>query len=252
MRPRILVVVMPMKRKNELGNSLVFLTVLVTLVGSIAWVIVSMILAPVETAEPHVRVKSDYVLMLLQCIVGVIALGLPSMLERRLGLVIPSKMILLYVLFLYAAIYLGEVRSFYYRIPYWDNILHVSSGFMLGALGFSVINLLNRTDQVPLNLSPGFVALFSFCFAVTVGVVWEVYEFAADGLLGTNMQKFGPETGDPFWGRAALMDTMVDLIVDSVGALLMSLTGYVSLKFQKGWLEKLLLRFRHSAVTEST
>lgn len=241
-----------MKRKNELGNSIIFLTVLVTLVGSIAWVVVSMILAPVETAEPHVRVKSDYVLMLLQCIVGVIAMGLPSVLERRLGLVIPSKMILLYVLFLYAAIYLGEVRNFYYLIPHWDNILHIFSGFMLGALGFSVINLLNRTDRVPLNLSPGFVALFSFCFAVTAGVAWEVYEFAADGLLGTNMQKFGPETGDPFWGRAALTDTMVDLIVDSAGALLMSLIGYVSLKFQKGWLEKLLLRFRHSAAAETT
>lgn len=231
-----------MQNKKTFWERVVFVGVLVTLVGSTTWVIISMILAPAETAEPHVRVKSDYVLMLLQCIVGVLAMGLPSILERRLGLIIPSKMILLYVGFLYCAIYLGEVRNFYYLIPHWDDILHTFSGFMLGALGFSVINLLNKTDRVPVNLSPAFVAMFTFCFAVTAGVLWEVYEFAADGILGTNMQKFGPQDGVDFTGRAALMDTMVDLIVDAAGALIISLIGFVSLKFRKGWVEKLQLK----------
>ena len=191
--------------------------------------------------EDGVRVKSDYVLMLLQCIVGILAMLLPSFLHRRFGLIIPSKMMIVYAAFLYCSIYLGEVRSFYYLVPNWDTMLHTFSGGMLGALGFSVISLLNRTDRVPLNLSPAFVAVFSFCFAVSVGVVWEVYEFVADGILHTNMQKFTVPGGNVMVGRAALTDTMVDLIVDSLGALVVSIVGYLSLKFKKGWVEKLLL-----------
>ncbi len=231
------------ERNKSLGEKLIFFSVLIALAGSVVWIIITMILAPSHTTEPHIRVKSDYVLMLLQCLVGVIAIWLPSLLEHRLGLIVPSKMIVIYVIFLFCSIYLGEVRSFYYLIPNWDNILHTFSGAMLGAFGFSMISLLNKTERVPVNLSPAFVALFTFCFAVTVGVVWEVYEFAADGILGTNMQKFGPQDGVDFNGRAALMDTMVDLVVDSVGALVISLVGYVSVKFKKGWVEKLQLRF---------
>ena len=91
---------------------------------------------------------------------------------------------------------------------------------MIGALGFSIVTLLNKTEEVPMNLSPLFVALFSFCFAVTLGVVWEFYEFTFDGLLGLNMQKFALENGTQLIGRAALTDTMIDLFVDAVGALL--------------------------------
>ena len=220
--------------------------VFLTLVASIVFVTVAIIRAPTaeEDALPFQRVKGDYVLMLLQCIIGVFAMLLPGLLRRRLDLIIPSNMLVLYALFLYCAIYLGEVRSFYYTVPYWDTILHTFSGAMLGALGFSVINFLNKTDRVPMNLSPIFVVFFAFCFAVTMGVVWEIYEFTADGILGTNMQKFGTESGIPFPGREALIDTMQDLIVDSIGALVMSALGYVSLKHQKGWVEKLQLR-RH-------
>lgn len=233
-----------MKGKNNRSRweSFVFLAVLFTMVGSTLWVIISMAMAPAEPTEGYGRIKSDYVLMLLQCVVGVVALWIPSLLERKVGLIIPSKMFILYAVFLYCSIYLGEVRSFYFLIPHWDTILHTFSGVMLGALGFSVINLLNKTDRVPLNLSPAFVAVFAFCFAITAGVVWEIYEFFADGLLGTNMQKFAPQDGLAFLGRAAVTDTMVDLIVDAIGALVVSLIGYVSLKFQKGWVEKFQLK----------
>ena len=230
---------MKFKKNEEFWERFLFLSVLFTLLGSLVWVIVTMINAPAETAEQHTRVKSDYVLMLLQCVVGVLAMGLPTLLRRKWGWHIPSRMMILYVVFLYASIYLGEVRNFYYRIPHWDNILHGFSGLMLGARAFSVIQLLNQSDRIPLALSPAFVAVFTFCFAVTAGVVWELYEFAADGLLGTNMQKFGPWDGAVFEGRAALHDTMVDLIVDALGGLVMALVGYVSLKFKKGWVEKL-------------
>lgn len=129
-----------------------------------------------------VRLKSDYALMLSQCILGIVAMMMPTLLKISLKLY-PSYMIILYTIFLYAAIYLGEVKSFYYNISNWDNILHTFSGAMIGALGFSIVTLLNKTEKVPMELSPSFVALFSFCFAVTLGVVWEFYEYTFDGLL---------------------------------------------------------------------
>ena len=220
--------------------------VFITLVASGIFVAIAIARAPVSQDEalPYQRVKGDYVLMLLQCVVGVLAMLLPGMLRKKLDLVIPSNMLVLYALFLYCAIYLGEVRSFYYNVPHWDTILHTFSGAMLGALGFSVINFLNKTDRVPMNLSPIFVVFFAFCFAVTMGVVWEIYEFTADGLLHTNMQKFGTEAGEPFLGRYALMDTMKDLIVDAIGAFVISVIGYISLKYRKGWVERLQLRHR--------
>lgn len=218
--------------------------VLISLIVAIIAVSVVLVLAPSTPSEalPFKRLKSDYVLMLLQCIVGVFALLLPKFLKEKINLKIPSTMMLLYTIFLYCSIYLGEVRSFYYNVPHWDTILHTFSGGMLGALGFSLITVLNRTEKVPLNLSPAFVAVFSFCFALSLGTIWEFYEFTADGILGTNMQKFAFETGELMVGRMALTDTMKDLIVDAIGAFFISMVGYVSLKYKKGWVEKLLLK----------
>lgn len=220
--------------------------VLITLVSTIVFLIFAINNAPTVTDpnEPFIRIKSDYALMLSQCILGVVALLLPGMLEHKLKIEIPSNMLILYTIFLYSAIYLGEVKSFYYNVANWDNILHTFSGAMIGALGFSIVALLNKSEDVPMNLSPIFVALFSFCFAVTLGVIWEFYEFTFDGLLGLNMQKFALENGTPLVGRAALTDTMVDLFVDAVGALIMSIIGYISLKYNKGWIEKLQVRIR--------
>lgn len=232
----------------------VFLFVLLTLAVSVVYLTVAMLHAPAEASaeNPNVRVKSDYVLMLAQCILGVCAMFLPTLLRRRLHLIIPSHMLIVYVIFLYCAIYLGEVQRFYYAVPHWDTILHTFSGAMLGALGFSFINFLNQTERIPFNLSPSFVAVFTFCFGITLGVLWEFYEFACDGILQTNMQKFARESGELLTGRAALLDTMKDLIVDALGALFISIVGYVSIRFRKGWIEKMQLRInRHSADRES-
>ena len=236
-------------RKKINWGKVVAIAVFATLLSSILFIAIAMAMAPSEPnpAEPYRRVQGEYVLMLLQCIVGVAAMLLPSLLKRTLNLVIPSKMMLLFAVFLYCAIYLGEVRAFYYNVPHWDTILHTFSGAMLGALGFSVINFLNKTDRVPMNLSPLFVVVFAFCFALALGVVWEIYEFTADALLHTNMQKFALESGEPLVGRDALMDTMKDLIVDTLGALAMSIIGYISLKYKKGWVEKLLLHRQRKA-----
>lgn len=232
-----------MKKEHKVSaRQVVSLVVFITMVVSVVVVAVAMILAPSVPTEGYTRVKSDYVLMLLQSLLGIFAMLLPQWLYRKWGVEIPSFMMILYAVFLYCAIYLGEVRGFYFLVPYWDTILHTFSGIALGALGFSVLSLLNKVDRVPFHLSPAFVALFAFCFAIAVDVVWEIYEFAADGLLAMNMQKHSLANGEPLIGRSALDDTMTDLIVDSIGAAGISLVGYVSLKLKKGWIEKLLLK----------
>lgn len=235
-----------MKKRKINWQKGISIFVLCTLIIAAVSTVIIMSFAPSEPdpSQPHTRLRSDYVLMLLQCIVGIFAMLLPSILKKRMKLEIPSNMMLLFTIFLYCAIYLGEVKSFYYQVPHWDTILHTFSGAMLGALGFSFVTFLNKTERVPLNLSPLFVAAFAFCFAVTLGVIWEIYEFTADGALATNMQKFALESGQPLTGRAALTDTMKDLIVDMIGAFVMSAIGYISLKYKKGWVEKLLLKIR--------
>ena len=135
----------------------------------------------------------------------------------------------MYFAFLFCAIYLGEVRNFYYIIPHWDTILHAFSGAMLGAFGFTLVNILNDSERVKVTLSPAFIALFAFCFAVAVGAVWEIYEFSGDELFGLNMQKFRLSDGTELIGHKALRDTMKDIIIDTIGAAIVSLMGYFSL-----------------------
>ena len=188
------------------------------------------------------RSRQDYVLMLLQCLLGIAAILVPARLMRRWDVEIPRVMFLMYIAFLYCAIFLGEVRSFYYNVPHWDTILHTFSGAMLGALGFSMIAIFNNTERIPLNLSPMFIAMFAFCFALALGGVWEIYEFTMDAVFGTNMQKFALDDSTLLVGQAALSDTMKDIIVDAIGALVMSVVGYISLKYKKGWVEKLMIR----------
>ncbi len=189
--------------------------------------------APSEDVNTLTRQKSDYVLMLLQCILGIIAMNLPSFLYKKFHVTIPSNTIIAYLIFLYAAIVLGEVRSFYYRFEHWDTVLHAFSAGMLGSLGFDVVNFLNKSDTVKLQLSPFFVALFAFCFAISIGVLWEIYEFSFDGILGLNMQKFRLEDGTDLIGRLALQDTMDDLIIDCIGALVTSVIGYFGILHYK-------------------
>ena len=231
------------KKVKRDWNKILTSFVLISLLISIVFVIVMIIISPNKNiSDEFVRTKSDYVLMLIQCLLGVVAIFLPSILERRLKFDIPSNMEILYVIFLYCAIFLGEVRNFYYQVPHWDTILHTFSGAMLGALGFSVVSLMNQNKKWHLNLSPAFVAFFAFCFAITLGVAWEIYEFTFDGLLGLNMQKFALEDGTLLQGRLALTDTMKDLIVDAIGGIVISIIGFISLKYKKGWIQRLEIR----------
>ena len=233
-----------MRIKKLFNAKNLMIAVFITFILSIAYVIVRIIMAPAvaPSSDITVRVKSDYVLMLIQCVFGALAMLLPGLLRRIIRLNIPSVMITVYAVFLYCGIYLGEVRNFYYDIPHWDTVLHIFSGAALGALGFSLVTLLNKSESITFSLSPVFVALFAFCFALSLGLVWEIYEFSVDCVLNTNMQKYALESGEVLSGQSALMDTMKDLIVDTIGAASMSIIGFISLKYKKGWLERLQLK----------
>ena len=233
-----------MKKRD--WKSIIAKFVILSFILPISYIIYKIIVSPTTNVEniEGLRVKTDYILMLLQCVLGIVAFFMPNLITKKTKIIIPSNMYLVYVVFLYAAVFLGEIGNFFYKVPHWDTILHTCSGAMLGALGFSFVNILNKNEKGHVQLAPIFVALFAFGFAITLGVLWEIYEFTFDGLLGINMQKFALENGTELIGRAALADTMEDLIVDSIGAFVMSVIGYISLKYKKGWIDKLLNRIR--------
>lgn len=205
----------------------------VTLILSIIYIIVRMIMAPTEAApDVSTKVKSDYVLMLLQCVLGILVMMIPSLVEKKKSIDIPDPIEIIYFIFLYCAIYLGEVHNFYYLIPYWDSILHAFSGGVLGVLGIILVRFFNEEEIVQIQLNPFFISFFAFCFAVAAGTIWEIYEFFADGLLSLNMQKFILVDGTHLIGREALYDTMMDLILDTVSALFISIIAFPILKKQ--------------------
>jgi hypothetical protein len=152
-------------------------------------------------------------------VAGIMVLTLAPLLFR-LPVDIPSEMQIVAILFVFATLYLGEVRDYYQRFWWWDMALHTTSGLLLGLFGFMFVYMLNEDRHVDLHMRPGFIALFAFFFAVGVGGLWEIFEFAMDHYAGTDMQPATP--GDP----SGLTDTIHDLIVDTVGAAIVSLAGW--------------------------
>ncbi|SFR76035.1 hypothetical protein SAMN05216203_2838 [Marinobacter daqiaonensis] len=164
---------------------------------------------------------------------------LPVLLERRFRIHIPPELQLLAIGFVFASLFLGEVRDYYTRYWWWDIALHTSSGVLLGILGFLLVHILNETERIDVHMKPGFVAFFAFLFALGIGALWEIFEFAMDSLFGMNMQK--PMLGDP----SGLTDTMWDLIVDAAGALFIAVLGWRYLRNpqQKSVLERWISGF---------
>jgi hypothetical protein len=165
----------------------------------------------------------------------------PTLLGDRLPVRVPPELQALALLFAFAALFLGEVQRYYVRIAWWDQALHASSGLLLGVLGFLLVYVLNENTRIDLHLRPRFVALFAFLFAVSVGTLWELFEFAMDGFFGTNMQK--PMFDDP----SGLTDTMWDLFVDMLAALAISFYGWWYMNdpaqsFIERWIEKFIAR----------
>ena len=96
---------------------------------------------------------------------------------------------LLTIVFVFASLFLGEVREYYIRFWWWDLALHAGSGFLLGIIGFLLVYVLNETEEIGVHMKPGFVAFFAFLFAVGIGVLWEIFEFCMDIFFNMNMQK---------------------------------------------------------------
>lgn len=163
----------------------------------------------------------------------------PLVLRKHLPVSIPAELQILALLFVFAALFLGEIRDYYENIWWWDIALHTSSGLLLGILGFLLIYILNESRSIDMHMRPRFIALFAFLFAVAVGAVWEIFEYSMDSFFGTTMQK--PMLGDP----SGLTDTMWDLIVDTLGALTISLFGWWYMHrgerwFMRVWIEKFI------------
>lgn len=163
----------------------------------------------------------------------------PILFRNHLNVIVPAEFHISAVTFSFAALYLGEVQRFYQRIWWWDIALHATAGLLMGIIGFLMVYILNETDRVRLNLSSGFIAFFAFLFAIFIGTLWEIFEFAMDQIFSMNMQK--PMLADP----SGLTDTMWDLIMNAAGALAISLSGWWYLKsnqdfFVMKWIRKFI------------
>lgn len=160
---------------------------------------------------------------------------LPSLLAKRSKIKIPAVFQIVVLLFIFASMYLGEIHGYFYRYAWWDTMLHANSAIMLAYIGFLLIFTLNRDKRMHVHLSPFFMALFSFCFALAMGSMWEIFEFGVDVIFGANMQKARnlEEIYGVFDTRLGVIDTMRDLIVDAIGALIVSVTGYIHMTHRK-------------------
>lgn len=160
----------------------------------------------------------------------------PLLFRHKLQMEIPAEFHVTAVLFIFASFYLGEVQDFYHRIWWWDILLHTFAGFLMGILGFLLVYILNESKNIDLRLAPGFIAFFAFTFALAIGSIWEIFEFGMDQILGTVMQK--PMFGDP----SGLTDTMWDIIVNAIGAFVITFLGYGYLKHRQSFFVKVWIR----------
>ena len=123
------------------------------------------------------------------CLLTLFLLTVPSFIQVQWKIELPTGLEIVMLIFIFAAEILGEISSYYIKYPLWDTILHTINGFLMAAIGFSLVDLLNQHNKETFNLSPAFMAVVAFCFSMTIGVVWEFFEFGMDTLFGLDMQK---------------------------------------------------------------
>lgn len=196
----------------------------------------------------------------MTCFMSFVLLMVPSFIENKMKIDLPNVMEVIMITFVFAANIMGEMGSFYEKLSFWDTLLHTLNGFICAGVGFGLIDILNRNDKVKINLSPLFVCLFSFCFSMTAGTVWEFFEFGMDMLFGKDMQKDtiinsinsvllsdstgeitrikgitdtvvnGKNLGIDGYLDIGLIDTMKDLLVNFIGAVVFNIAGYFYIK----------------------
>ena len=200
------------------------------------------------------------------CVLSLVLFLMPTILERQLQIDLPNVLEIVILLFIFSAWILGEVQTYYTIIPYWDTMLHTLNGFLCAAIGFSLVDLLNRHERVSLSLSPVYMAIVAFCFSMTIGVLWEFFECIMDQFFFLDMQKdtvvntISSVMLDPKGGNhptairnitdvivvtadgtqhalglggyldIGILDTMKDLFVNFIGAVVFSIIGYFYVK----------------------
>ena len=210
------------------------------------------------------------------CILTLFLLIVPSFIQINLKIELPTALEIIILLFIFAAEILGEIQAYYIKFPFWDTILHTINGFLMAAIGFALVDILNRSKRITFQLSPVFLAVVAFCFSMTIGVVWEFFEFSMDMFFNLDMQKDtivhsissvmldptnsnvpvgidnitdvtvnGKSLGLGGYLDIGLIDTMKDLLVNFIGAAVFSIIGYFYVKnrgkgrFAKGLIPRL-------------
>lgn len=194
------------------------------------------------------------------CVLTLVLFMVPSILEKRLNIELPNTLEIIILLFIFAAEIMGEIQEYYLIFSTWDDMLHTINGFLCAAIGFALIDILNRSEKLHISLSPVFVAMVAFCFSMTIGVLWEFFEFFMDMYTHSDMQKdtvlatiysvmLNPEGTNVAMGidinsmvvngetwnyggyvDIGLYDTMHDLWVNFLGAIMFSIVGWLYIK----------------------
>lgn len=200
-------------------------------------------------------VRKDYE-SLYVCVLSLILFMIPAFIEKNFGIELPRVLEVIILLFIFAAEILGEMESYYTRFAYWDVMLHTMNGFICAGIGFALTDILNRNEKIKFKLSPVFLAIVAFCFSMTIGVLWEFFEFFCDCVFKTDMQKdmivntissslLNPNGQKPViieniltttvngenlningYLDIGLFDTMKDLFVNFIGAVVFCIIGY--------------------------
>ncbi len=199
------------------------------------------------------------------CVLTLLLFYIPSWVQVKMNIELPPALEITIFFFIFAAEILGEINAFYVKIPGWDTMLHTFNGFLAAAVGFSLVVILNDNDRLTFDLSPVFMALMAFCFSMTVAVVWEFFEFGMDYFFFTDMQKDtvinalhtvaldttqtntvvsitgiqeiyieGEPLGLGGYLDIGLLDTMKDMIVNFIGAVVFSVCGFFYVKSKGG------------------
>lgn len=246
----------PKKKENlyrHIQNKKLVLTVYLTLRALVILVMIAQVI--------NGNYENVYI-----CVLTLILFTMPSFIERRLHVDLPDTLEIVILIFIFAAEILGEIQEYYLAFPFWDTLLHTINGFLFAAIGFSLVNILNEDKHVSLSLAPLYMAITAFCFSMTIGVLWEFFEWAMDSFFGLDMQKdtiltaFNSVTLDPGGHNVpyhvrnvadtvlvyadgtqsamglsgyldiGLNDTMMDLLVNFIGAVVFSVIGYFYVK----------------------
>ncbi|HCC08028.1 MAG TPA: hypothetical protein DEP72_07740 [Clostridiales bacterium] len=215
---------------KEVIGRILFITFVLCIIYLIFKVVIS--LTGTMASGVYDQMNNEYVLALILIVLGATVMVLPSIITKKRFVRVPNYMYLFFFMFLYCAMYLGEMERFYYIIPKWDIATHVFSSAMLVVLGFMIVNILNNKERVNTHTSPMFVALFAFCFSLSISIAWEIYEYVFDGLLSLNMQKYALEDGTLLVGHMAISDTMEDVFVSALGAFIIAVIGFFIIKRQ--------------------